>query len=256
MDKVAAMIRYGVKKGTRYRANLFSWILADLSMYASVIVVYLILFTKVDEMGGYDFNEMGLYISTYFVVNNLFAVFFSEAVSDYSEMILNGRYLYLQITPLGVVWTAVMLQFNFPAFISTPFLLALNIYFAAKCNVICGRLVLYYILLLCACGVMLFLFLCIYSLLLYGVRSSSLSGAVLQIFAIAEKPDTIFSDKVRKLFTYGIPAFMLSAVPTCVLLGRAEKGMAAYVPGVLCILAGIFTVLTKKGERVYKSEGN
>lgn len=256
MNKISSMIRYGVKKGIRYRANLFSWILADLSLYASVSAVYLILFTKVDSMGGYNFSEIGLYISTYFVINNLFAVFFSEAVSAYSDMVLNGKYLYLQMMPLGVVRTTIMLEFNFSAFVSTPFLLAVNFIFIIKCQVMYSRLVLYYLLLVCACGVMQFLFFCIYSLLLYGIRSSSLSGAALQIFTIAEKPDTIFSEKVRKIFTYCIPAFMLSAVETRILLGRDSIGMAGYMFMVMAVLAGVFWILTEMGEKVYKSEGN
>ena len=82
MRKVYVMLKYGILKGIRYRANLFSWIIADISLYSSVALVYLMLFTKTENMGGYSFLQMALYISTYFMINNLYAVFFSEATSE------------------------------------------------------------------------------------------------------------------------------------------------------------------------------
>lgn len=255
MKKFRAMISYGVKKGIRYRANLYSWFLADIVLYFSVIVTYLMIFSMKRSIGGYNFEELAVYISTYFLINNLFAVFFSEGVSEYAQIILDGKYIYYQTMPLGVIKTSIMLNFNFPAMLSSPFLLGFNIFYVSKIHVSFIKIIMYYFMIACSVMGMLLLFLNIYSLLLYKIRSLGLSNAVSQILTIAEKPDTVFQADIRKIFTYMIPAFMFSAIPARFILGY-NKGWFSVIYYLvwLLILVEILNILIKYGERVYESE--
>ena len=212
-------IKYGILKGLRYRINTISWFMADISLYLSTILMYLLLSSVFDNFGSYTKLEMSFYISTYFLVNNIYAIFFSEASASYENSILNGTYAYFQLTPAGALKSLILLNFNFPAFLSFPMLLAFNIYSLCSLSPVLLNIIIYYISILFSCGIMFFLFQSLSSLVLFGLRSSSLQSVVVQFFSIAEKPDSVFHPAFRKAFTYVIPAFMLSAVPTRILLG-------------------------------------
>ena len=248
-------IKYGVLKGLRYRINTISWFLADISMYSSTILMYVLLSSVYDNFGFYTQQEMGFYISTYFLINNIYATFFSEASSSYENSILNGTYSYYQLTPTGVLKSLIMLNFNFPAFLSFPGLLAINIYFLSTLSPMLIDIILYYISILFACGIMFFLFQSLSALLLFGIRSSSLQGVIIQLFSIAEKPDAVFHSVFRKVFTYIIPAFMFSAIPTRVLLGTcttAEMIALFTAPFILC---AIYLRLSAVGNKKLQISG-
>lgn len=247
-------LKYGVLEGLRYRANTISWFLADIALYFSVMMMYLLLFSAF-EVGTYTKMELGLYSSTYFLINNLFAVFFAETVSQYGEAIIDGSFAYYQLSSVGTLKSLILLNFNFPASLSTPFLLGLNVYFISAFKPAAYMVVLYYMGLLFAVGILTALFLLINSLLLLGVRSGAISSAVTQICSIAEKPDTVFHPAIRKLFTFVIPAFMLSAVPSRLILGNwiwSETASLLFMP---FLLYALYKAIEKNGEKRYKSSG-
>lgn len=253
--KTTASIKYGIRKGLRYKVNTYSWFLADIALYTSLIVMYILLSSAFDSFGAYSKTEMGLYISTYFLVNNLFAVFFSEAVSAYSDCILDGTFSYYQLTPTGPLPSLILLNFNFPALLSTPFLLAINIYFVAQLAVSAGQVVLYYLGILFACAAMLFVFQTISTLSLFGVRSSAIHSAITQLFSIAEKPDAVFHPAFRKAFTFVIPAFLFSAVPSKILYGTITTPEMVYLfLSPLCFFLA-YRILESIGCRYYQHSG-
>lgn len=248
-------IKYGILKGLRYRINTISWFLADLSLYASTILMYILLSSVYDNFGNYTKPEITFYISTYFLINNIYAIFFSEASSAYENSILNGTYAYYQLTPSGVLKSLILLNFNFPAFLSFPMLLAFNIYSLSMLSPVLLNIILYYVSILFSCGIMFFLFQSLSALVLFGLRSSSLQSVVVQFFSIAEKPDSVFHPAFRKAFTYVIPAFMLSAVPTRLLLGRCTIAETIALFADPFILGAIYLWLSIVGNKKLQISG-
>lgn len=254
MNMISNMIRYGISKGMRYKANLYSWVIADISLYLSIFLMYMMLFSKVDNLGGYGQNEMLLYISTYFLINNMYAIFFSEATSEYAQSLIDGSYSFYQLAPISAMKTFIVSNFNFPACISSPILLAFNLFFLKQNHVLSVRLVQYYCLMAVAVFIMLLLFASIYSLLFFKIRSSALGSVISQLLTIAEKPDSIFNDKFRFFFTYCIPAFMISAVPTKYVLGKASIVDVSAMIACPLVFLGIFKFMTFWGRSKYIPE--
>ena len=56
---VFAGIQFGIRKGLRYKVNTYSWFLADLALYASVILMYFLISTTFTSFGAYTTTEMG-----------------------------------------------------------------------------------------------------------------------------------------------------------------------------------------------------
>lgn len=250
-----AGIKYGINKGLKYRINTISWFIADIALYFSVIILYLLLFTTFSNFGGYTKSEIAVYISTYFMINNIFAVLFSEAVSEYGESVLNGSFLYYELTPCGPLKSLILLNFNYPALLSTPFLLAFNIISIAKFRPKIGFVLLYYVGICLAVSTMLFVFQLIYSMLLFGIRSQAISSSVTQLFAIAEKPDKIFNPTFRKIFTYCIPAFIFSAVPSRIIFGDANIYEIFYLFICPIVFMTLYIIAEHIGVKVYTNSG-
>lgn len=59
---IVSCLRFSWKKATVYKANLASWMLADLGMYLSTIFVYLLLGGTVFLFAGYNNSQMLLCI--------------------------------------------------------------------------------------------------------------------------------------------------------------------------------------------------
>lgn len=253
---IYAWLKYGVQKGLRYRANTISWFIADLALYSSTALMYLLLFSAFDNIGSYTRLELGLYISTYFLVNNLYSVFFAEAVSNYSESIYNGSYIFYQLNPIGVFQSMVLSNFNFPALLSTPYLISLNVYLLSRFPTIhWNQVIIYYASVVLASIIMLFSFLLLSTLLLYGIRSGAIESSISQLFAMAEKPDTAFHPTIKRIFTYIFPAFMFSAVPTQIILSDSLAIETLYLWGLPVLLYILYRIFENKGIKKYQHSG-
>lgn len=249
-------LKYGIKKGIRYKANTLGWFLADISLYSSTLLLYVLLYAAFDAIGAYTAEELGVYISTYFLVNNLYAVLFAEAVSAYTDAIYSGSFLFCQLNPAGILRSSILLNFNFPALLATPYLVGLNVFFLHRLGAVPpAYLLMYYLSILMACLVMLFFFLCLSTLLLWGIRSSAIHSAINQLFSIAEKPDTVFPAAVRRVFTYIVPAFLFSAVPARILLRRSISGETVFLWGLPVLLYAVYKLLERRGMRCYQQSG-
>ena len=97
---IVSCLRFSWKKTTVYKANLASWVLADLGMYLSTIFVYLLLGGTVFLFAGYNNSQMLLYISNSFLINNIYSILFSEAIDTISIDIRNGKMYYSLLKPL------------------------------------------------------------------------------------------------------------------------------------------------------------
>ncbi len=254
MNLVIQSLIFSMKKGTKYKINTFSWFVADIALYSSVFLLYLLLGLGLDNFGDYSKAEMLLYISTYSLVNNLYAVLFSEGVSAYSENIMNGYFVYDLLLPKRVLFSTVMKTINFPPLLSTPFLIGINVCLLLSYSLSASVVALYILSLIAGAFSILFLFVILYTFQLFKVRTAVLSGLVLDMLELSEKPDSVFPKKVRDFFTFIIPAFLMSALPSRIVLGRISVFELLWVFSAPFFLYGLFRLVFWWGIRKYESE--
>lgn len=148
-----------------------------------------------------------------------------------------------------------MLNFNFPALLSFPILLVINVYFMLSVRASALNIIAYYVSVIVACVIMLFLFMTLTALLLFGIRTHALQSAISQLFSIAERPDSVFHPTFKNFFTFIIPAFMLSAVPTRIALGISSP----WDVGALCmspiLLGAIYVLISIMGNKTNQVSG-
>ncbi|MBT9165193.1 MAG: hypothetical protein DDT23_01208 [candidate division WS2 bacterium] len=214
---ISEAFKVSFKRATLYRANLISWILADISLYTGTFLTYWLLTSSINSIGGYFPGEIMLYISSFLLVNNVFAAFFSDAVSEYLSQVLSGKLHNMILKPRHLIMVTMLSNINFPPLITTPFLLFINIFYLRAVN---GISIQYYLLIVSGAITMGFLYFTLYSFGLLGFRMQMLSDVIFQLMQVSERPDTVFPYTARNILTYIIPVFLFSAVPTRYALGK------------------------------------
>ncbi|ADH60721.1 protein of unknown function DUF990 [Thermoanaerobacter mathranii subsp. mathranii str. A3] len=246
-------IRFSIKKAIQYRANLVSWFLADLSLYTATFLGYYLLTQKIDVFGDYNREEILFYITCFFLVNNLYAIFFAEAVSKFGQSVLTGYFDFDLLKPQPLIKYIVLKNLNFPAALSTPLLIFLNIWCMKICEI---KLTIAYIISIFSASILMgLLFFIVYSFTLFGLRSEAISAIVLQLLTMTEKPDTVFPKIVRNLLIYAIPIFLFSAIPARIALGKSNvyESIWCYSSPLLYYL--VLKVILYQGLKKYQSTG-
>ena len=251
MKVILECFKFSIKKSTQYRANLISWVLADISLYSSVFVGYYLLSLNIGKFGDYTKYEILLYISCSFLVNNIYAVFFAEGLGNFSGNVIDGRLDFVIIKPISMIKFYIFKFINIPALVSTPLLIFLNIYCMRLCN---GKISIIYVFsILLGSFTMGMMFFILFSLTLFGIRSEELSSILLQLISVSEKPDTVFPRSIRSFFIYIVPVFLFSAIPARIALGKINIIEACCVFIIPTIYYFILNILLKFGMKKYQS---
>lgn len=248
---VIESLKFSIKKAIQYPANLISWFLADISLYSADFFAYYLLAKKIGVFGDYSSKEVLLYITCFFLVNNIYAIIFAQAVSRFGDSVLTGYFDYDLLKPKPIIKYLVLKNINLPAACSTPLLVVLNIYCLKICNV---KLSLRYVIsIFSGAMVMGFIFFIVYSLTLFNVRSEAISSITMQLLILGEKPDTIFPKLIRNTFIYGIPIFLFSALPTRIALNKISSIELSWIFISPLFYYLILKILLKKGLTQYQS---
>lgn len=246
-----SQVQNDIKANLEYRANAVSWFLADVSLYGVMFFSFLFFTQRVDNLGGYSQNDVMLYVTTFFLCNNIFAVLFSEGVSSMGGLIQYGGLDRILTMPHPPVLLVLLKGFNTPALLATFFLVPLNLYFVGDASA--GRIIAYYVAVAMGSVTLALILLNASCLNFRSIRADSIAGLITLLLSVAERPDSIFPKYVRVFLTYCVPLYLLSAVPVRILTARAswlEWMWILVAPGILLV---IFRWLWKKGLRVYVS---
>lgn len=213
-------IIFNFKKSLKYKTNLLSWFIADISLYFSVFFTYSILLNENNLYFGMTKDKVLLYVSTYTLSNNIFAIFFSEGVSTYANSLENGDIIYDLLAPLEVIKVNELFNLNVPAILISPLLFIINIKLVYINNLLTIYIFIYYISMFLSAICLKYIFLSIYNFKMLRIRTDSIGSLVVNLLEFAEKPRKVFPDEVGKIFTFLIPIFAMSYIPYELLVSR------------------------------------
>lgn len=217
---IVACLKFSWKKTIVYKANLASWVLADLGMYLSTIFVYILLGSSAFIFAGYSSSHMLLYISNSFIINNVYSILFSEATDYMSFDIWNGKMYYSLLKPVHLTAYYVMKHLNLKSIVLTPLLIFFNLY-CLHINHLNINL-LHIILILLGTYSMGIMFLVIVCFDFLGFRSDAINPIMVEVLELRDKPDGMFNKFIRSIFIYIVPIYLTSAIPTRIIIGNSN----------------------------------
>ena len=246
---IVSCLRFSWKKATVYKANLASWMLADLGMYLSTIFVYLLLGGTVFLFAGFNNSQMLLYISNSFLINNIYSILFSEAIDTISIDIRNGKMYYSLLKPIPLTVFYIAKNLNLKSLVITPFLIVFNVYCLYLNHL--SLHIMNFLLLLVAVYSMGVIFLLIICLDFIGLRSEAINPIMVELLELRDRPDKIFNTFIRSIFIYIIPIYLTSAIPTKMMIKNCNLIENIYFFLFPVIGTVLSTVCIKKSIKYY-----
>ena len=246
---IVSCLQFSWKKATVYKANLASWVLADLGMYLSTIFVYLLLGGTVFLFAGYNNSQMLLYISNSFLINNIYSILFSEAIDTISIDIRNGKMYYSLLKPVPLTVFYIAKNLNLKSLVITPFLIVFNVYCLYLNHL--SLHIMNFLLLLVAVYSMGVIFLLIICLDFIGLRSEAINPIMVELLELRDRPDKIFNTFIRSIFIYIIPIYLTSAIPTKIMIENCNLIEIIYFFLFPVIGTVLSTVCIKKSIKYY-----
>lgn len=209
--------QFAWKKAISYKANLISWFLADLGMYLSTILLYVLLGTSIFNFSGYSNSQMLLYISNSFIINNIFSIFFSESIDYMAFDVWNGKMYYSLLKPRQVAFYYFLRNINLKSLFITPVLIAFNIYCFGMNGIRIDFLkILIIVLSAYSMGIMFLFTVCLDFI---GLKSEAINPIMVELLDLRDKPDKMLKKSVRNIFVYLLPIYLTSAIPTKIMIG-------------------------------------
>lgn len=238
-----------------FRLDFFFRIIMDIFYYIINIGFYKIIFSQTDLLGGWNMDQMMIFISGFLVIDAISMTVFANNLWALPELINKGNLDFHLVRPVSSLFLVSVRDFAADSFI--------NLLMA------CGLL--WYSLFsypghLPVTGILLFIcMLLLGTLLRYFLRMIFLiptfwlhagNGFEMVFFHLnrfIERPDAIFTGFTRILLTTLLPFCLMASFPARILL----EGFNLYVFVHFIVLTTVFFFITvwfwKKGLRVYSS---
>ena len=212
------------------RANFLTRIVTDIFWYAAQVITFETIFSHTDNIGGWNIEQMRVFLGMLFVVDALYMIFFHDNLDRMSERVRKGELDLLLAKP---VESQFMLSCQR---LSTALIGNLLIGIAWLVYAIAGLpdfqfIRLLWLLILIPCGL-----LCLYSVRfmfcatsVLFTRAENLQYMWFQIYKLGMRPDSIYFPWLRFVILTVLPVAMVASVPSRAIMEAPNLGLFAWV---------------------------
>ena len=248
-------LRFSLSKALQFRLDFFFRIAMDIVFYAVNILFYKVIYTHTNLIGGWNDEQMMIFVGAFLVVDALSMTFFSNNLISISFFVNRGDLDYYLIRPVSSLFFLSLRDFAVNSFVNLVMACGILVYALVR-----------YSMPLSLPGLLFFLFLIINGTYLrYLVRMMTIipvfwlhsnRGLEMVFFHLArflERPDTIFTGWVRMILTSIIPFALMVSFPARILFGGIQPGILLHIVIVTILLTALVLAFWKRGLRVYSS---
>lgn len=203
-----------------FRANITIRVLADLLWYVAQILTFEVLFHHTNQLGGWQIEQMRVFMAMLFVVDALYMVFLSENMDQLGIKVVKGELDFLLAKPIDSQFMTSFMRMNTP-YILNIFLVSCALLWALvnlPGGVPWGRLPLLLIAIPAGVIVMYFTKLVFAASALFFGNVGNIQQVWYQLYRMGTRPDTIYPRWLRFVVLAIIPVGFIASVPTRVIL--------------------------------------
>lgn len=248
-------LRFSFSKAMEFRVDFFFRVLMDLFFYFFQFVFFNIIYLHTPMLGGWDLNQMQLFVATYIFIDALHMTFFANNTWWFPISINRGDLDYYLTRPASSFFFLAFKEFaanSLLNFIATIFILG---YFLASYPVDFSVDKLFVFFLLLVNGA--FLYFMTFLIFLMSVFWTSSPRGFADVFYAGEKimhrPDGIFSGYMRRFFITILPFSVMASFPVRFLTENNEINILLQIFGASLLIYSVVFVLWKLGLRNYSS---
>lgn len=259
------MFKLYIRFISKYFKSMMAYKLDFTVGFFSIILVHLVnivfiglVFARIDEIAGWDFNQM-LYLYALVGLSITFNQLFFDGINNIPSFILHGGLDRLLLRPLNPLVHIFFLKLDQNATGGFLFSIGLLIYSLIKLNVIydCLGMLFTFLTILCSIAIVLSINLIINSLSFWFLRVDVLCRLFESLYEYARFPISIYNQFVKTVFVFVIPLGGVIFYPARYIL-FGERGAFNILFPVIITAFFVFlaTAVWKRGLANYTSCGN
>jgi ABC-2 type transport system permease protein len=217
---LSAFLKTSVVADMEFRANLSVKVLTDILWYIAQLSTFEILYVHTDRLGGWQVEQMRVFMTMLFIVDALYMFFFSENLDQLGVKIVKGELDFLLTKPIDSQFMASLHRINTAYFVnilivSTGFVWALT---NLPGGVPWSRLALLLIVIPSGLAVVYFTRLIFAASAMFFGANASIMMVWFQIYRLATRPDVIYPRVIRLVVLTALPMAFVASVPTRLLV--------------------------------------
>jgi ABC-2 type transport system permease protein len=224
----AALWKNSVTREMSFKGNFILWIVVEVLWFVLQLSFVTVIFAQTDTVGTWTKWQMVLLVGASNFIQQVFQAFFLVNCSNLSELIRTGKMDFFLALPVNTRFLVSLRVVDLGAFINALFGACVMIFAAVKLHlhptvlqlagfgalVVLGILIHYTLMFLLA------------TISFWTVRTQALVWGYYQIFNIARMPDEAFRGAFKVVFTFALPALLVSNVPVRVLADKVSDPQA------------------------------
>jgi len=241
-------IRYAATRELMFRASFFVWVAVELAWFVIQLAFIGVIYHHVDEVAGWNRNQMIILVATNQLVIQLFTAFLMPGLTKLPELVRTGKLDFVLLKPAP------------PAFlVSTSHLEIGPLANGAIAAVVLGgaihglglhpstpEILTYLGLILAGLLVHYAVLMGLVSLTFWIIQAESVLLGYYTIFHIARIPREAATGWFRAVFTFALPLLLVANVPASTLIRGLEP-----IPILIFLLSGLLVAVLATGFFVF-----
>lgn len=248
-------VRFSISKALEFRIDFTFRIFMDCAFYLIQFIFFDIIYRHTDTIGGFNQEQMYIFITSYLLVDALNMTFFANNIWWFPRIVNKGELDYYLIRPVSSLFFLSLREFAANSFINL--LISFSLVIWSLSNYSGDITFLGIILYICMLLNGLFIhYILNFFFVLSSLWTNSAGGNLDLFYSLShacERPDLIYRGKIRFLFLYVLPFALIASFPTRVLFEENYLQLIFQSFFTSLILFTVLVFLWKQGLRQYNS---
>ncbi len=251
----AYFVRFSISRNMEFRMDFFFRIFMDLVYYGVNLTFFQLVFLHTNLLGGWNAQQMFIFVAGYLTVDALHMTFFSNNVWWLPVLVNKGDLDYYLTRPVSSFFFLNLRDFAANSCINLIFALGIMCWaiFSYPGHFGVTSVLAYFF----AIGLGAILYFMVHLLTILPVFWLESAKTLHQIFynttRFMERPDRIYQGFTRKVLIFAVPFALMASFPARILLEPFDIWILGQFLGVILLFMGIVFIVWRAGLRVYSS---
>lgn len=208
-----------------YRLNFVLRIFVELLWYGSQLSVFEVLYVHTSSIGGWEIQDVRVFMGTLFLVDCVWMMFFNENFDKFSEMVKRGDLDLLLTKPIDAQFMISLRRANPVYFFNFALVFGYLLWAIQGMHrpIDLVALLKYIILMVCGLTVIYSLRIFFAVLVLIVHNAQNITYVWYQFYRLGTRPHSIYPSWLRLVVTFIIPVGLIASVPSYHLLFPSDE---------------------------------
>jgi ABC-2 type transport system permease protein len=238
-----------------FRMDFFFRIFMDIIYYAVNLAFYNIIYMHTTILGGWDLNQMMVFVAGYLVLDAVVMTFFANNLWRLPQYVNNGDLDYYLIRPVSSLFFLSLRDFAANSFINLTMTWAIFIWILTKYPYPFELFQLALFIAMLFCGIFLYYLVRMATIIpvFWTLSARGFDQLFWGVSRFLERPDRIFTGWVRRILASILPFSIMASYPARIFLDGFSWNVFWHIVIVTFCFWALVVVLWHLGLRAYSS---